>query len=73
MGFVILFHCEECYFNPHMHKMSPLQGLKNYFWQPILLEKYQNGQIPRVSDKKHIILPEVQELTRIYEFCSYLV
>ena len=73
MGFVILFCCGECYFNPHMHKTNPLQGLKNYFWQPILLEKYQNGQIPRVSDKKHIILPEVQELTRIYEFCSYLV
>ena len=53
MDFVILFHCEECYFNPHMHKMSPLQGLKNYFWQPILLEKYQNRQIPRVPDKKH--------------------
>ena len=38
-----------------MHKIGPWHGPKHYFWQPILLEKYQKGGIPKV----HLLLENI--------------
>ena len=46
-GFCYIVSLTECYFNSHMHKMSPW-GSRHYFWQPILLAKHLKAQIPKV-------------------------
>ena len=74
MGFVILLHWVKSYFHPHLYEMRS-QGPKHYFWQPVLLEKCQKPQIPRVplySYYKRYIL-KCTEITRNWDFFSYLV
>ena len=63
-GFCYIVSLTECYFNSHMHKMSPW-GSRHYFWQPILLAKYQKAQIPEVPLFSYWKTPKCTEFKKL--------